>query len=265
MGCGDRSVALNKQHFTCSRKLFARHNQTQTKRKPRCWSIIWCGPHSHNTHSSQGASELHIFEDNEAVIKMIIKGRSPTTRHVSRTQRELRSIGYLTELTWTPRSKSNLLTSRVNLLTCWQKGVSHVMSGTISFVCWISWISRCFPAVISTSQTEEPCQKEVKKVLPQKVRQWQNRDQWIWCHETSSVRRRILRKTWAIPTARWMLKVKTVVFQPSFGNWRETRAKTQRCIRKWGNRMILTLSALGNRRGEVSLRTRSAPGNRSEV
>ena len=30
---------------------------------------------------------LKIFEDNEAVIKMIIKGRSPTRRHVSRTHR----------------------------------------------------------------------------------------------------------------------------------------------------------------------------------
>ena len=30
---------------------------------------------------------LEVFEDNEAVIKMIIKGRSPTMRHVSRTHR----------------------------------------------------------------------------------------------------------------------------------------------------------------------------------
>ena len=30
---------------------------------------------------------LYVFEDNEAVIKMIIKGRSPTMRHVSRTRR----------------------------------------------------------------------------------------------------------------------------------------------------------------------------------
>ena len=30
---------------------------------------------------------LYVFEDNEAVIKMIIKGRSPTLRHVSRTHR----------------------------------------------------------------------------------------------------------------------------------------------------------------------------------
>ena len=40
-----------------------------------------------NTHSSQGESLLYIFEDNEAVIKMIIKGRSPTMRHVSRTHK----------------------------------------------------------------------------------------------------------------------------------------------------------------------------------
>ena len=30
---------------------------------------------------------LYVFEDNEAVIKMIIEGRSPTMRHVSRTHR----------------------------------------------------------------------------------------------------------------------------------------------------------------------------------
>ena len=40
-----------------------------------------------NTRSSQGESQLYIFEDNEAVIKMTIKGRSPKMRHVSRTHR----------------------------------------------------------------------------------------------------------------------------------------------------------------------------------
>ena len=38
------------------------------------------------TYSGSGAM-LYVFEDNEAVIKMIIKGRSPTMRHVSRTHR----------------------------------------------------------------------------------------------------------------------------------------------------------------------------------
>ena len=41
---------------------------------------------SRGTHSGSNAV-LYVFEDNEAVIKMITKGRSPTMRHVSRTHR----------------------------------------------------------------------------------------------------------------------------------------------------------------------------------
>ena len=40
-----------------------------------------------NVQSSHQEASLYVFEDNEAVIKMIIKGRSPTMRHVSRTHR----------------------------------------------------------------------------------------------------------------------------------------------------------------------------------
>ena len=47
--------------------------------------------HIHNVPSnvrfSVSIALLYVFEDNEAVIKMIIKGRSPTMRHVSRTHR----------------------------------------------------------------------------------------------------------------------------------------------------------------------------------
>ena len=42
---------------------------------------------SSNPKSSLFGAMFYIFEDNEAVIKMIIKGRSPTMRHVSRTRR----------------------------------------------------------------------------------------------------------------------------------------------------------------------------------
>ena len=38
------------------------------------------------THSGPGAM-LNVFEDNEAIIKMVIEGRSRTMRHVSRTHR----------------------------------------------------------------------------------------------------------------------------------------------------------------------------------
>ena len=40
-----------------------------------------------NVQSARQEASLYVFEDNEAVIKMIIKGRSPTMRRVSRTHR----------------------------------------------------------------------------------------------------------------------------------------------------------------------------------
>ena len=40
-----------------------------------------------NVQSSHQEALVYVFEDNEAVIKMIIKGRSPTMRHVSGTHR----------------------------------------------------------------------------------------------------------------------------------------------------------------------------------
>ena len=40
-----------------------------------------------NAYLSEKESQLYIFEDNEAVIKKIIRGRSPTMRRVSRTRR----------------------------------------------------------------------------------------------------------------------------------------------------------------------------------
>ena len=40
-----------------------------------------------NVQSASREASLYVFEDNEAVIKMIMKGRSPTLRHVSRTHR----------------------------------------------------------------------------------------------------------------------------------------------------------------------------------
>ena len=69
-----------------------------------------------NVNPSCEEALLHIFEDNEVVIKMIIKGRSPTMRHVSRTHR-VALDRLLIESIWTPRSKSNTLTPRTNSQT----------------------------------------------------------------------------------------------------------------------------------------------------
>ena len=71
-----------------------------------------------NTMHSGASAMLYVFEDNEAVIKMMIKGRSPTIRHDSRTHRvALLWIGCLTESIWTPKSKSNTLTPKTNSQT----------------------------------------------------------------------------------------------------------------------------------------------------
>ena len=69
-----------------------------------------------NVQSSRQEALLYVFEDNEAVIKMIIKGRSPTMRHVPGLT-ELHLIGCLIELIWIPKSKSNTSKPKTNLLT----------------------------------------------------------------------------------------------------------------------------------------------------
>ena len=69
-----------------------------------------------NVQFSHQEAMLHVFEDNEAVIKMIIKERSPTMRHVSWTHR-VAFDGYSIESIWTPKSKSNTSIPKTNLPT----------------------------------------------------------------------------------------------------------------------------------------------------
>ena len=74
-----------------------------------------------NVQSARQEALLYVFEDNEAVIKMIFKGRSPTMRHVSRTHRV--ALDWLFDRI-NPKSKSNTSTPKT-------KSKSHVMSGII--------------------------------------------------------------------------------------------------------------------------------------
>ena len=62
-----------------------------------------------NVQFSHQEALLYVFEDNEAVIKMIIKGTSPTMRFVSRTHR--------VALDWLFH-KSSTLTPKTNSQTC---------------------------------------------------------------------------------------------------------------------------------------------------
>ena len=58
------------------------HKRKQSRRVINDWDNVDSIPS--NVQSSHQEALLYVFEDNEAVIKMIIKGRSPTMRHVSR-------------------------------------------------------------------------------------------------------------------------------------------------------------------------------------
>ena len=72
--------------------LFNTSHDSQTKTISEEWSMIWTMfilfPQTSN--SSRQEALLFVFENNEAVTKMIIKGRSLTMTHVSRTHRVAR-------------------------------------------------------------------------------------------------------------------------------------------------------------------------------
>ena len=74
-----------------------------------------------NVQSARREALLYVFEDNEAVIKMIMKGRSPTMRHVSRTHR-VALDWLLIGLILTQRSKSNTFDTKNQLADILTKG-----------------------------------------------------------------------------------------------------------------------------------------------
>ena len=96
-----------------------KHTQNQTKVPTQHDNFdLSNGDHvSSNANISRFGAMLYTFEDSEAVIKMIIKGRTPTMRHVSRTHR--------VALDWlfdrinldTKNSKSSKSTPNTNLQT----------------------------------------------------------------------------------------------------------------------------------------------------
>ena len=66
-----------------------------------------------NVRSSNIGSMLYVLEDNEAVIKMIIKGRSPTMRHLSRTH-SVALDGLFARIYLDPKFKSGTSTPNIN-------------------------------------------------------------------------------------------------------------------------------------------------------
>ena len=94
MGCCDRSTVFHEQYSSSMwKQMLDRRGQSQNtskikqKKNRDVEQLLNVDNFPANAHSSQGKSQLCMFEDNEAVIKMIIEGRSPTVRHVARTHR----------------------------------------------------------------------------------------------------------------------------------------------------------------------------------
>ena len=84
-----------------------------------------------NVQSSRQEALLYVFEDNEAVIKMIIKGRSPTMRHVSRTHRV--ALDWLFDrINLDSKIQIKYIDTKNQLADMSdQRGISHVMNGII--------------------------------------------------------------------------------------------------------------------------------------
>ena len=74
---------------TCGMTHHQKHTNSQTKTQIQHNDLELSDVDyvSSNVKTSHSRALLHIFQDNEAVIKMIIKGRSPTMRRVPRTHR----------------------------------------------------------------------------------------------------------------------------------------------------------------------------------
>ena len=92
-----------------------------------------------NVQSSHQEVLLYVFEDNEAMIKIIIYERSPTMRHVSRTHRV--ALDWLFDrMNLDPKIQIKYIDTKKQLADI-LKEISHVMSGIICCACSTSAIS----------------------------------------------------------------------------------------------------------------------------
>ena len=118
---------------------------------------------SSNVKSPHSGAMHYNFEDNEAVIKMIIKDRSPIMRHVSRTHWV--ALDWLFDrINLDPKIQIKEVDTKNQLADILTKAISHVMSGTIFSICSTLSIS-AVPAAL----------KRWRKEL------WQSRSRrWAW-------------------------------------------------------------------------------------
>ena len=106
-----RSTNNNVQaKHTSIQETDALHSRSKTQRVKRRQKVDQLSEVDYvpsKTHSSHNESQLCNFEDNATVIKKLIKGRSPTKRHVSRTHRVALDWFFERKI-WNQKSKSNM-------------------------------------------------------------------------------------------------------------------------------------------------------------
>ena len=167
-----------------------------------------------NVQSPRQEALLYVFEDNEAVIKMIIKGRSPTMRHVSRTHRV--ALDWLFDrINLDPKIQIKYIDTKNQLADMLTKG------------CFTrdEWNHFCVCLTLAISILQSVlrwCRKEHKKNQVKNESQ-QSRDQWwIWSREAmKGLHQRYLplhQKAWWQPDTKvkvlWVRKLRSTIGSP---------------------------------------------------
>ena len=113
-----------------------------------------------NVQSARQEALLYVFEDNEAVIKMIIKGRSPTLRHVSRTNRV--ALDWLFDrITLVPKIQLTYIDTKNQLADFLTKG-NFTRDEWNHLLCWFN-ISHFSSTVCSEVMSKKRKKNQVKK------------------------------------------------------------------------------------------------------
>ena len=121
-----------------------------------------------NVNSSRQEALLYVFEDNGAVIKMIIKGRRPTMRHVSRTHRV--ALDWLFDrINLDPKIEIKYIDTKNKLADILTKGQFTRDDGIIFCVCLklaISVLSECSEVMSKRTQKDSGEERVIEKSKP---------------------------------------------------------------------------------------------------
>ena len=165
------------------------HQTSTPKTKPRfhpsttilIWTMLTMPS---NARFSRFGVILYIFEDNEAVIKMIIKGRSPTMRHGSRTHSF--ALEWLFDrINLDPKNKIKYIDTKNQLAEIFTKvNFRRDEWNHLFCACSISAISALSAAlrISAWPAAPEPWQKGCKNREETTRSWWSQRRRWTWSH-----------------------------------------------------------------------------------